>query len=94
MNLLGLAYRAKKITVGEESIIRDIQKGKAKLVLLASDIGPQTKKKLTDKCQYYRVPFRTVDDRTTISHAIGKNGRVAIAITDDGFATKLNTLLD
>ncbi|CQR47657.1 putative ribosomal protein YlxQ [Paraliobacillus sp. PM-2] len=94
LNLLGLAYRAKKITVGEESIIRDIQKGKAKLVLLASDIGPQTKKKLMDKCHFYKVPIRTVDDRDMISYAIGKNGRVAIAINDDGFATKLNSLLD
>ncbi|WP_182199196.1 YlxQ family RNA-binding protein [Paraliobacillus salinarum] len=94
LNLIGLAYRAKKITIGEESIIRDIQKGKAKLVLLANDIGSQTKKKLMDKCDYYQVPICIVDDRDTISHAIGKTGRVAIAINDDGFASKLNSLLD
>ncbi len=94
LNLLGLAFRAKKVTLGEESITRDIQKRNAKLILIASDIGPQTKKKLTDKCRSYQVPIRMVDDRNTISHAIGKDGRVAIAINDDGFASKLSSLLD
>ncbi|UFU01066.1 YlxQ family RNA-binding protein [Radiobacillus kanasensis] len=95
LNLLGLAYRAKKCTLGEESIIRDIQRNKAKLVLLASDIGQQTRKKITDKCTYYKIPWQVVDDRDTLSHALGKSsGRVAVAILDQGFANKLTSLLD
>ncbi|SDL72942.1 YlxQ family RNA-binding protein [Sediminibacillus halophilus] len=94
LNLLGLALRAGKLTLGEEAIIRDIQKRKAKLVLLASDTGTQTRKKITDKCTYYQIPFFVVDDRETISQAIGKSGRVAIAILDSGFAAKMTSLLD
>jgi ribosomal protein L7Ae-like RNA K-turn-binding protein len=93
LNLLGLAQRAGKCTLGEESILKDIRSKKAKLVLLASDIGPQTKKKLTNKCNYYEVPYLIVDDRETISDAIGKSQRVAIAILDAGFATKIKSLL-
>ncbi|WP_026570325.1 MULTISPECIES: YlxQ family RNA-binding protein [Sediminibacillus] len=94
LNLLGLAFRAGKLTLGEEAIIRDIQKRKAKLVLLASDTGAQTRKKITDKCTYYQIPFFLVDDRDTISQAIGKSGRVAVAILDSGFAAKMTSLLD
>ncbi|WP_407272188.1 YlxQ family RNA-binding protein [Radiobacillus sp. PE A8.2] len=94
LNLLGLAYRARKCTLGEELIIRDIQSKKAKLILLANDTGPQTTKKITDKCNFYKVPLLVVDDRETISRAIGKSGRVAIAILDQGFATKITSLLD
>ncbi|MDL4840104.1 YlxQ family RNA-binding protein [Aquibacillus rhizosphaerae] len=94
LNLLGLAMRARMCTLGEESIIRDIQKQNAKLVLLASDTGPHTSKKIKDKCTYYNIPFRIVDDRDTISQAIGKSGRVAIAILDGGFADKITSLLD
>lgn len=93
LSLLGLVSRARKCSTGEETIVKDIQQRKAKLVLLASDIGPQTYKKLTDKCKTYNIPFVTVDDRYTISHAIGKTQRVAIAILDEGFATKLKSLL-
>ncbi|MGJ9458897.1 L7Ae/L30e/S12e/Gadd45 family ribosomal protein [Oceanobacillus sp. CF4.6] len=93
LNLIGLAQRAGKLSLGEETILKDIRSNRAKLVLLASDIGPQTKKKLTNKCKYYEVPFIIADDRETLSNAIGKSHRVAIAILDAGFATKIKSLL-
>ncbi|WP_249869747.1 L7Ae/L30e/S12e/Gadd45 family ribosomal protein [Oceanobacillus saliphilus] len=93
LNIIGLAYRAGKCTLGEESILKDIRSNRAKLVILANDIGPQTKKKLTNKCIYYEVPFIIADDRETLSNAIGKSHRVAIAILDAGFATKIESLL-
>ncbi|WP_099158137.1 L7Ae/L30e/S12e/Gadd45 family ribosomal protein [Virgibacillus ndiopensis] len=94
LNMVGLAYRARKCSLGEETIIKDIQQKRARLVLLASDIGPQTKKKLTDKCKTYEIPFVIVeDDRNVLSNAIGKTQRVAIAILDAGFATKIKSLL-
>lgn len=93
LNILGLAFRAGKCTLGEEAIIKDIRTNRAKLILLASDIGPQTKKKLTDKCKTYEIPYAIVDDRETLSKAIGKTQRVAIAILDAGFAVKLRSLL-
>ncbi|SES76248.1 Ribosomal protein L7Ae [Oceanobacillus limi] len=91
--MLGLAYRARKCSLGEETIVKDIQKKRAKLVLIANDTGAQTHKKLTDKCNTYNVPYVIVDDRDTLSKAIGKSQRVAIAILDQGFATKIKSLL-
>ncbi|WP_152656359.1 YlxQ family RNA-binding protein [Oceanobacillus sp. CFH 90083] len=93
LNIIGLAVRAGKCSTGEDTIIKDIRKGRAKLVLLAEDIGPQTKKKLSDKCSSYNIPYRFVDNRDIISQAIGKEQRVAIAILDAGFAKKLLSLL-
>ncbi|HLR66178.1 L7Ae/L30e/S12e/Gadd45 family ribosomal protein [Virgibacillus alimentarius] len=93
LNIVGLAYRARKCTLGEDAIVKDIQQKQAKLVLLANDIGPQTYKKITDKCHSYKVPFLIADDRETLSHAVGKSQRVAIAILDAGFAAKITTLL-
>ncbi|WP_430785865.1 L7Ae/L30e/S12e/Gadd45 family ribosomal protein [Virgibacillus flavescens] len=93
LNLIGLAYRARKCSLGEE-VVKDIKNQRAKLVLLASDTGPQTRKKITDKCKTYNVSLRIVDDRETLSNAIGKSERVAIAILDAGFAAKIKLLLD
>lgn len=93
LNMVGLAHRAGKCSTGEDSIVKDIRQQKAKLVILASDIGPQTKKKLTDKCKTYKIPYRIADDRETLSQAIGKSHRVAIAILDAGFAAKIKSLL-
>lgn len=93
LNMVGLAYRARKLSLGEE-VVKDIKKQRAKLVLLASDTGPQTTKKITDKCKTYEIPLRIVDDKETLSNAIGKSERVAIAILDAGFAAKIKSLLD
>ncbi|MFC4387440.1 L7Ae/L30e/S12e/Gadd45 family ribosomal protein [Gracilibacillus marinus] len=93
LNILGIATRARKCTFGEEQIIKEIQSRKAKVVLIASDIGIQTKKKLTDKCTFYNIPFIFIDDRDTLSQAVGKIGRVAVSINDSGFAKKIMELL-
>lgn len=94
LNMIGLATRAQKISIGEDQILSDIKRKRVKLLLLADDIGFQTRKKLTDKCHFYNVPYRVVTDREKLSHAIGKVGRVAVAITDEGFAKKICSLLD
>ncbi|MCF3942394.1 L7Ae/L30e/S12e/Gadd45 family ribosomal protein [Oceanobacillus alkalisoli] len=95
LNLLGLAFRAGKCSVGEDAILRDVRSEKAKLVILARDTGDRTKKRITDKCKYYRIPYIIVeDDRETLSNAIGKSQRVAIAILDAGFAKKISSYFD
>lgn len=93
LNIVGLAYRARKCSTGEETIINDMRDNKVKLLLIASDISAQSRKMYTDKCKSFKVPYIEVDDRQTLARAIGKYERVAIAILDDGFAKKLQTLL-
>ncbi|KPB04402.1 MULTISPECIES: YlxQ family RNA-binding protein [Bacillaceae] len=94
LSIVGLATRARKTITGEELVIKEVRAGKAKLVLLASDASANTMKKLQDKCTYYNVPIRTVDDRYELGRAIGKDARVSVAILDEGFANKLLTMLD
>lgn len=93
LNLLGIAYRANKCSVGESSILRDIRAGRVKLLLIASDCSRTTKKRLIDKSNTFEVPYMEVDDRETLAQAIGKSARVAIAVLDQGFSKKLKSLL-
>ena len=94
MSLLGLANRARKIISGEELTIKEIRNGSAKLVLLSADASVNTTKKITDKCNFYEIPFKLVEDRYLLGQAIGKEARVVVAVLDKGFAKKLITLLD
>lgn len=93
LNLLGLAQRARKCALGEEAIVKSIQQNKAKLVLIAEDIGSHTRKKIVDKCTTFKVPFVVVDNRDVLSQAIGQSQRVAVAILDAGFAKKMASIL-
>ncbi|RPF55954.1 YlxQ family RNA-binding protein [Aquisalibacillus elongatus] len=94
LNLLGLAIRANKVSLGEETIVHDIRTKQATLVLIANDASSNTKKKLTDKCKSYGIPYKIVDSREEISQAIGKKNRVAVAIKDEGFTKKFLQLIN
>jgi ribosomal protein L7Ae-like RNA K-turn-binding protein len=63
MSLLGLANRARKIISGEELAVKEIRSGRAKLILLAADASQNTTKKITDKCNFYNIPMKTVENR-------------------------------
>ena len=91
LSLLGLCARARKISSG--SILIDmIRKHKVYYVLIAQDASENTKKKIKDKCLYYHVDFQIMGDSEEISHAIGKSQRMAIGITDKGFADKIKSM--
>ena len=93
LNLLGLATRARMITLGEEFVLKQIQ-GDHALVFLASDAGENIKKKITDKAKTYNKVV--VSDFTTdeLSKAIGKENRKVILVTDKGFIKKFSEYLN
>lgn len=94
MQLLGLATRARKVVSGEELVVKEIQKQRAKLVLIANDAAQNSRKKIQDKCTYYHVEYHFFGNRYELGHAMGKESRVALAITDGGFAKKMSSLLN
>lgn len=94
LQLLGLATRARKITTGEELVVKEIRSNRAKIVLLSKDASHNTSKKIKDKCLSYNVELHEFGDRYDLGHATGKEARVALAITDAGFAKKLSGLLN
>lgn len=94
MSLLGLANRARKITSGEDLTVKEIRRGRAKLVILAADASINTRKKIIDKCKSYQVPYKMVKNRFLLGQSIGKEARVVVAVLDGGFAKKLEQVLE
>ncbi|MET0787291.1 MAG: YlxQ family RNA-binding protein [Paenisporosarcina sp.] len=94
LQLLGLATRARRITTGEELVVKDVRSNRAKLVIISTDASDNTSKKLKDKCTSYNVELHEFGDRYDLGHATGKEARVVLAITDAGFAKKLSGLLN
>lgn len=94
LSILGLANRARKVTSGEELVIRDIRGGRAKFVILSNDASKNTVKKVTDKCETFQVPYTILENRAILGNAIGKESRVVVSVNDGGFAKKCLQLLD
>ncbi|WP_258171206.1 ribosomal L7Ae/L30e/S12e/Gadd45 family protein [Paenibacillus sp. R14(2021)] len=89
LSTLGMAMRAGKLITGDETVLKAVRQGKAKLVILAADASDNTKKKFRDKCATYNVKCMEAFDRITLGEAIGKSERVILGLTDAGFAKSI-----
>lgn len=89
LSTLGLVQKAASVTSGEDLSLMAIRSSRAKLVFLASDAGPSTTKRITDKTTFYKIPLLTILTGDELSHAIGKSGRRVLAITDAKLAALL-----
>ncbi len=92
LNMLGMAMRARKLSVGD-TVLEDIRKNKAKLVVIASDASDNTKKRLIDKCTFYRVDYCFIESSSALSQAIGKTNCKAVSILEVGFAKTIASCL-
>jgi len=94
LSMLGLATKAGKIITGEDGCLNAIRSGKARLVLLATDASQNTQKKFTDKTTYYKTPLVSIFSKDQMAMAIGKQNRVTLVLTDEGFAKSIQKLID
>ncbi len=94
LSTLGLALRAQQLISGEEFSCELIRKQRAFLVLLASDAGKNTTKKILDKAAYYGVKVYRELTTAEISQAIGKQNRKVVAITGKDFAQLLESAIN
>ena len=82
---LGLATKAGKTQSGEFSTEKAVKSFKAFLVIVAEDASDNTKKMFTNMCTYYEVPCVIYGTKVELGHALGKEMRASLAITDEGF---------
>ncbi len=86
LSALGLAKRAGKVITGTQLVQDAVRHKKALLVLAASDISDNSKKKLVNSCDFYNVEFTQYSDMAALSAALGqKKAITSAAITDENF---------
>ena len=90
--MLGFARRAGKTVIGTEMICRMMpKKGCIKLVVISAGASDSTKKKLTVKSDFYRIPWVIAEiDTESLASLIGKSGAVAaVAVPFSAFTVTL-----
>lgn len=76
-----------------ETLIEEIRKNKVYIVIISSDMGETSKKKIVDKCTYYKIPYFVVLDKDSLSKAVGKGSISSIGIKSIGGAKKIQNIL-
>ena len=94
LSLISLATKAGKTASGEFCTEKEVKSGKAELVIVAEDASDNTKQKFKNMCEFYEVPIYFYGDKDTLGHAMGKEFRASLAVTDLGFAKGILKHLD
>lgn len=94
--MLGLCKKAGRLDAGSERVLESVKKGKACLVLYASDISANTLKKFNDSCTYYKKKIAACPlTMAQLSAFLGMTGNTAAAsINDNGFAAAILKILN
>ena len=94
LSLVSLATKAGKTASGEFCTEKEVKTGMAELVIVAEDASANTKKKFKNMCDFYEVPIYFYGDKDTLGHAMGKEFRATLTVTDAGFAKGIKKHLE
>ena len=89
LSLIGLATKAGKIASGEFAVESAVRKGKAVLVIIASDASDNTKKSFNDMGAYYHVPVCIYGTKESLGTHTGRGYRASLAVLDAGFGKSI-----
>ena len=87
---LGLAQKAGKVASGDFAVRSALKSGKAKLLVVAEDAAPNSKKDMYYLAEIAGVEVVELLTRDELGYAIGKAKRTAVVITDTNFAKMIN----
>ena len=89
---LGLCGRARQTVLGQDACVEAVRGESAALILIDEGSSPTTRKRFFDSCATHRVPLYSVP-QGMISQALGKDGRMTVAVKRGRMAQQLLTLL-
>ncbi len=93
LSLLGLARRARKLSLGFDPTVESVKNGQSRLVMITSDISQKTRKELEFCLRDSEVQLRCIPfDITSTGNALGKAAKI-ISVNDEGFAASVKKLL-
>ena len=93
LNLIGLATKAGKTASGEFSTEKAVKTGKAGVVIVSAEASDNTKKMFANMCAYYNVPIYYFGGKEELGHAMGKQFRASLAVTDEGLSKAIMKLM-
>lgn len=87
LNILGIAKKAGKLEIGEENVAKAARRGKAKLILSASDASPRSLRHALDYGEQHGVTSLLLPySKAELGSVLGRGLPGIAALTDTGFA--------
>ena len=94
ISLLGFAARSRNLVTGYNTCLKLIPSGKLKLLIIADDVGDNTRDKMLQKCETYGIDVVRFGSCEELSKATGKEDKGLFGITEMGFARSIKESID
>ena len=91
---LGFAKRSGNLITGYNACVHAMKKEKVKLLILASDISENTRKKIIKESEKKTVPYRIFGKVDEMSQITGYEKRGIFGITDKNFSNIIAKEID
>ena len=85
--------KAGKVESGGFCTEKAVKSGSARLVIISSGASENTRKKFADMCEYRKIPWYVFGEKEELGHAMGKEFRATLAITDENLAAAVKAQL-
>ncbi len=86
--LIGLSRRAGQLSLGTDTVLRQLKSGNCGAVLMDEAAAPNTAKRLGDAARLAGVPLLTIPEGL-LDQAAGQSGRIAAAVRQGSLATQM-----
>lgn len=94
LSLLGLAYKARCISLGHDAALESLKKKKSQLILITADASERLEKEFGRECELNNCNTEIIRIKQTMSDINGALPQKAgvISINESGFARKMKLL--
>ncbi|MDO5015541.1 MAG: DUF448 domain-containing protein [Eubacteriales bacterium] len=93
LNLLGLARKADKLSLGFDATADAIRKDQVKLLVMATDLSSNSLDKISELIIEHKVPSISVLSSQDLGPALGREQLAIVGLTDSGLADKFTNIL-
>lgn len=90
---MGLARKAGKIVAGDALCEMMLKKRKVQLLIVAADASDRTRRRFVGLCEEYRTKSVEYGNKTGIGAMFGRDSYAVAAVTDEGFAARIEQLV-
>lgn len=94
LNLLGMARRADKISLGHDASVASIKEKKAWLCVLSQDASERLKNEMSRLCETGKAECTVIDcTMNELGASLGYKTTAVLTLNDRGFAERLTQLI-
>lgn len=94
LNLIGVARKAGAVVSGSNSVLQELGKPTAYLLIVANDAAAGTADKILNKAKGCEVPDVKMFDKRILGSTVGKDERSHVVVTNKKFAKNLILEID